>query len=117
MRGKDIPLLTIHNALSSILHAATLALPSAEVHLEYRQGTYLSLIAIVPQRFKQQVIDQLNVGLIHGEYDYRIAGVSYSTSDPSYFQTITAWIDLCYENKDQKEGGKALSMMNKNLPK
>jgi len=85
----------LHSALSKLLFAVDQAMPhGCNVEARYAQSTYLSVLVECPARHKQVVIDRLQHGILWGPFNYRFSSLSYSTSDPSDWQTVTGYLDL-----------------------
>lgn len=97
MSGKDIPLLTLHNALSHLLHAIKLEIPAiCGCSLRYTAELYLTVEIEVPIHYRQLVVDRLLHGVLNGDYDYRFKGVRWSPTSTEPRQWISASVDLCH---------------------
>lgn len=104
--ARDIPLLSIHSALGSLLYAVKLELADlgAWVRLDYNEHTYLGIVVEVPIHNRQKAVDRLTRGAIQEDYDYRFKTICWTPQDTGYRQIITASVDLChYPNRTPRK--------------
>jgi hypothetical protein len=95
-RSHDIPMLSIHGALSALLHAVHLELEGLSHHcwISYHQGTYLAVEVETTLRDRQAVHDRLARGAIQEDYDYRFSGITWQPTSAETRQFLTAYVDL-----------------------
>lgn len=70
-----VPLMDVHGTLSHLAFAVKQNLEPipADVYVEWRNGTYLSVVIECRGKDVQVITDRLSHGVLQGEYDYRFS--------------------------------------------
>jgi hypothetical protein len=93
MKNSEIPMLAIHGALSSLSFAIKQALPEVpvDITIQWRNGTYLTVLIETYGRWVERVKAQLAHGVMPDGFDYRFTCIGHPTGyGPSDYVTISA---------------------------